>query len=115
MHRFSRVISTATACAASALLTSNAGAAPAPAAPAAVAVDGAHAASDDKVVCRRTETTGSNIPGPRVCATAREWRQRARDDQDFTNDFVGRAHTAAIPENGVTAITPQTLNGAFGR
>lgn len=86
-----------------------------PAVAAAAAVDGAHAAGDDKVICRRTETTGSNIPGPRVCATARVWRQRARDDQDFTTDFVMRAHTAQIPENGVTAVTPMTLKGAFGR
>ena len=61
-------------------------------------LNGAHGRkiNDDDVVCQRSPVAGSNIPGPPVCATKREWRVRAADTQAFVADFEQRNRAFGI-------------------
>lgn len=60
--------------------------------PQASILNGAHGpkVADDRVVCQRTPVIGSNIPGPPVCATKKEWRERAADTQAFVAGYEQR-------------------------
>jgi hypothetical protein len=39
--------------------------------------------SGDRIVCRRTENTGSLLPGPKVCKTAADWAQIRQDSRAY--------------------------------
>lgn len=47
----------------------------------------AQPSKDDKIVCRRVENTGWRLQGAKVCKTARQWAQRAREEQKAAEDW----------------------------
>jgi hypothetical protein len=51
----------------------------------------------EKVVCRRTENTGSLLPGPKVCKTASEWAQIRRDSRDYVEATQHNGDQVRIP------------------
>jgi hypothetical protein len=36
----------------------------------------------DKIICKRLTTTGSRLPGKRICRTQAQWNANDRDSQD---------------------------------
>ncbi len=43
--------------------------------------------AEDPKICRRIATTGSRVGGERVCKTAAEWQQEAKDNQAAAKDM----------------------------
>ena len=44
-------------------------------------------ADDSKLVCKMIKATGSRVRGSRTCMSARDWKQRAKDDQKALTDM----------------------------
>jgi 3-oxoacyl-ACP reductase-like protein len=77
---------------------------PAPPAKPAAATAGAAAkpnafAEQDKVVCIKTEITGTLLT-KKVCRTKAEWDQLKQDSQDLTRDITGGGHSTQSPMAG---------------
>jgi hypothetical protein len=43
--------------------------------------------AEDPKICRRVATTGSRVGGERVCKTAAEWQQEAKDNQEAAKNM----------------------------
>lgn len=56
-------------------------------------------AEQDKVVCVKTEITGTLLT-KKVCRTKAEWDQLKQDSQDLTRDITGGGHSAQSPMAG---------------
>jgi hypothetical protein len=70
--------------AATALLLSSAASAQIPTTPTKVAPT---AGESDKLVCKTEEKVGSRLGGARVCLTAEQWKEKAREHREFTEDI----------------------------
>lgn len=46
------------------------------------------AATPVKMICKRTLDTGSNVRGKKVCLTAKQWDQVARQGQDLGRSML---------------------------
>ena len=66
--------------------------------------EGASKTGDDRVICQANRMTGSNIPGPSICATKREWRLRAADAEGFTSDYQQRNRQFGDTTDGSSLI-----------
>lgn len=42
-------------------------------------------AAPTKMICKKFEGTGTRLKNRRVCATAEQWRQREKEDQELIN------------------------------
>ena len=52
---------------------------------------------DNKIVCRRSESTGSRLGGERVCKTQAEWTNQSRQSQADLKDLVRRSYNTNLP------------------
>jgi protein TonB len=50
----------------------------------------ASAAPQDKVICKKSQTTGSLASSDRVCMTQREWNRQSDDAKDMWDDIQGK-------------------------
>lgn len=44
--------------------------------------------SPDRKVCKEYATTGSRLPGTKVCLTQERWDARSRDDREMTEGWI---------------------------
>ena len=45
---------------------------------------------DNQMVCHRETLTGSLLPGPRICKSAKVWREQRERSKDYINDQTTR-------------------------
>ena len=50
----------------------------------------ADAAPQDKVICKKSQKTGSLVGSDRVCMTQREWNRQSDDAKEMWDDIQGK-------------------------
>lgn len=49
-----------------------------------------------KLICRTVSTTGSRLGAKKICATAKEWAQRADEDTRTVNGWAKRTVSSSM-------------------
>ena len=50
----------------------------------------------EKLVCKKTQSSGSRLRASRICLSAKEWEQRTKSDQKAVTDMQNKLHCPPI-------------------